>query len=182
MIYVLLAEGFEEVEAIAPIDIMRRAGLDVALAGVGGKEICGAHSIKISTDINAEDINPEDVEGIILPGGMPGTLNLQKDEKVNKLINYCAENELLIASICAAPMILGELGLLNGREAVCYPGFEKHLHGADVCDCSVVVCDNIITAKGAGAALEFGSAIVDYFSGESGTGDEILSQMQYILS
>ena len=181
MIYILLAEGFEEVEAIAPIDIMRRNGLDVVLAGVDGEEICGAHSIKIATDINAENIKIEDVEGIILPGGMPGTLNLQKNETVNKLIKYCAENELLIASICAAPMILGELGLLDGKEAVCYPGFEKHLHGADVCDCSVVVSDNFITAKGAGAALEFGAAIVDYFSGESGKGDEILSQMQYNL-
>ncbi len=181
MIYVLLAEGFEEVEAIAPVDIMRRNGLDVALAGVEGEDICGAHSIKISTEIKAEDIKLEDVEGIILPGGMPGTLNLQKNETVNKLIEYCKENELLIASICAAPMILGELGLLNGREAVCYPGFEKHLKGADICDCPVVVSENIITAKGAGAAFEFGAAIVDYFSGESGVGDEILSQMQYTV-
>lgn len=181
MIYVLLAEGFEEVEAIAPVDVMRRNGLNVAIVGVEGKEICGAHSMKISADVMIDDINLEDVEGIILPGGMPGTLNLQKNDKVNQLIAYCAENELLIASICAAPMILGELGLLKGREAVCYPGFEEHLNGADICDCSVVVSDNIITAKGAGAALEFGSAIVDYFSGESGVGDEILSQMQYIL-
>ncbi len=181
MIYVLLAQGFEEIEAIAPVDIMRRNGLDVAIAGVDSDIVCGSHSMMISTDLNVDDIKFEDVEGIILPGGMPGTLNLKKNDKVNLLIEYCVQNELLIAAICAAPMILGELDILNGKDAVCYPGFEEHLHGASICDCPVVVSDNIITAKGAGAALEFGSAIVDYFSGESGVGDEILSQMQYNL-
>lgn len=181
MIYVLLAQGFEEVEAIAPIDVMRRNGLSVKTAGVGGTEICGAHSITVKADMDIEDIDPENVDGIILPGGMPGTTNLQKDETVNKLISYCNDNELLIATICAAPMILGQLGLLKGREAVCFPGFEEYLSGADICDSPVAVCDHIITAKGAGAALEFGSAIVDYFSGQDGTGTDILKQMQYPL-
>lgn len=181
MIYVLLADGFEEVEAIAPIDILRRNSMDVAIAGVGGSEICGSHSIAVKTDLQVEDIELADVEGIILPGGMPGTLNLQKDEYVNSLIEYCTENELLIAAICAAPMILGELGILKGKEAVCFPGFEDSLKGADVCDCPVAICDNIITAKGAGAALEFGSAIVDYFSGEDGVGKATLDTMQYPL-
>lgn len=179
MIYVLLADGFEETEAIVPIDVMRRGGLEVCTAGVGGTEITGAHAIKVVTDVDVNDIDKEDVEGIILPGGMPGTLNLQKDCKVGEFISYCNENELLIAAICAAPMILGELNMLCGREATCFPGFEEHLLGAEVCDCSVVVSDNIITARGAGAALEFGSSIVDYFSGENGVGDEILTQMQY---
>lgn len=181
MIYVLLADGFEEVEAIAPIDVMRRNDIPVMTAGVGGNEICGAHSIVIKTDIKIEDIILEDVEGIILPGGMPGTTNLQNDTNVNKLIEYCNENELLIAAICAAPMILGELGLLKDREAVCFPGFEEHLLGADICDCPVAVSDHIITAKGAGAALEFGAAIVDYFSGEDSVGAATLSAMQYPL-
>lgn len=179
MIYVLLANGFEETEAIAPIDVMRRGGLEVCTAGIDGTEITGAHSIKVVADIDIKDIDKSDVEGVILPGGMPGTLNLQKDDRVKDLISYCNENELLIAAICAAPMILGEIGMLSKREATCFPGFEGHLRGAEVYDCSVVVSDNIITAKGAGAALEFGSAIVDYFSGESGSGDEILAQMQY---
>ncbi len=179
MIYILLADGFEEVEAIATLDVLRRAGLEVQLAGVGKTEIVGAHSLCISADIKAEDIETEDVEGVILPGGMPGTKNLQNDKKVIELVNYCNERELLLCAICAAPMILGELGLLEGKDAVCFPGFEKHLKGANLVDCSVVVCDNIITARGAGVALEFGSAIVDYFSGENGCGDKILSQMQY---
>lgn len=179
MIYVLLADGFEEIEAIAPIDVMRRGGLNVATAGVGKKDITGSHSITITADMSVDEINTEDVEGIILPGGMPGTLNLQKNEKVIELVRYCYENEILLAAICAAPMILGELGMLDGKEAVCFPGFEEHLKGATYCDCSVVVFDNVITAKGAGAALELGSAIVDYFSGDNGKGDEILTQMQY---
>jgi len=179
MIYVLLADGFEEIEAIAPIDVMRRGGLNVATAGVGKKEVTGSHSITITADTLVDEINMEDVEGIILPGGMPGTLNLQKNEKVIELVRYCFENEILLAAICAAPMILGELGILDGKEAVCFPGFEEHLKGAEYCDCSVVVFDNVITAKGAGAALELGSAIVDYFSGDNGKGDEILTQMQY---
>jgi len=179
MIYVLLADGFEEIEAIAPIDVMRRGGLNVVTAGVGKKEVTGSHSITITADTLVDEINMEDVEGIILPGGMPGTLNLQKNEKVIELVRYCFENEILLAAICAAPMILGELGILDGKEAVCFPGFEEHLKGAEYCDCSVVVFDNVITAKGAGAALELGSAIVDYFSGDNGKGDEILTQMQY---
>ena len=181
MIYVLLADGFEEVEAIAPIDVMRRNEIEVQTAGVGGSEICGSHGISVLTDVRVEDIEFYDVEGIILPGGMPGTLNLQKDEYVNNLIEYCRENELLVAAICAAPMILGELNMLDGKEAVCFPGFEEHLHGADICDCPVAVCDNIITGKGAGAALEFGAAIVDYFSGEDGVGESTLETMQYPL-
>ncbi len=179
MIYVLLADGFEEVEAIAPIDVMRRNNIEVKTAGVGGTQICGAHSMTVIADMKIEDINLDDVEGIILPGGMPGTLNLQKDEYVNKLIEHCRENELLLAAICAAPMILGELGILEGKDAVCFPGFEEHLKGADICDCPVAVCDNVITAKGAGAALEFGAAIVDYFSGEDGVGAKTLDTMQY---
>lgn len=179
MIYVLLADGFEEVEAIAPIDVMRRNNIEVKTAGVGGKQICGSHSVTVTADMKIEDIDFANVEGIILPGGMPGTLNLQKDENVNKLIEHCRENELLIAAICAAPMILGELGILEGKDAVCFPGFEEHLKGADICDCPVAVCDNVITAKGAGAALEFGAAIVDYFSGEDGAGAKTLDTMQY---
>lgn len=179
MIYVLLAEGFEEVEALAPVDIMKRAEIEVKTAGVGGREVCGAHGIGVISDMAAKDIELSDVEGIILPGGMPGTLNLQNDEYVNKLIDYCAENELLIAAICAAPMILGEKGLLSEKEAVCFPGFEDKLDGAELCDSSVVVCENVITAKGVGAALEFGAAIVDYFSGQAGVGTEILKNMQY---
>ena len=181
MLYILLANGFEEVEAIAPLDIIRRAGFDVMTAGVGGDVICGAHGISVECDTVIEAILPEEVEGIILPGGMPGTTNLQENGNVCELIEYCRKNELLLAAICAAPMILGEMGILSGHDAVCFPGFEEHLHGADICDCPVAVSENIITARGAGAALEFGAAIVDYFAGEDGAGQGILDSMQYPL-
>ncbi len=179
MIYVLLAEGFEEVEALAPVDVMRRCNIDVAIAGVGGREICGAHSIGVCADLNAEDIDFDTVDGIILPGGMPGTLNLQKNEGVMRLLDYCMSNGLLVAAICAAPMILGDAGYLKGREAVCFPGFEEHLTGAEISDAGVVTSGNIITAKGAGAALAFGAAIVNYVLKKNGAGEEILAQMQY---
>lgn len=179
MIYILLADGFEEVEAISPLDVMRRNGIDVMTAGVDGKEICGAHDIKVTADTEVGDIEVKTVDGIILPGGMPGTLNLQKNEHVNRLIKYCRENELLLAAICAAPMILGELGILDGKRAVCFPGFEDKLFGAEIGNESVVTSGNIITAKGAGVALLFGAAIVDYLSDSDGVGEEILANMQY---
>lgn len=178
MIYVLLAEGFEEVEAIAPVDILRRAGIEVKTAGVGGEYVYGAHNIQIKADMKIEDIDISSAQGIVLPGGMPGTLNLQKDATVNKLIEHCHNNNLLICAICAAPMILGELGLLNGKKATCYPGFEEHLKGAVLGENPVEVSDNFITGKGPGASFEFGCAIVNYIKGD-GVGEKILSQMQY---
>lgn len=181
MIYVLLAEGFEEIEAIAPVDVMRRNGLDVKTASIGDIKVRGSHSVVVEADMLADDIKTEDVEGIILPGGLPGTTNLQENKKVTELIEYCKKNEILLGAICAAPMILGEMGILNGKDAVCFPGFEKHLIGANLCDNYVVTCENVICGRGAGAALEFGAAIVDYFSGRVGEGRETLIDMQYPL-
>ena len=178
MIYVLLAEGFEEVEALAPVDILRRADIDVKTAGVGGDMVCGAHNIYVKADMKIEDIDVTTVDGIVLPGGMPGTLNLQKDDTVNKLIKHCNDKGLLICAICAAPMILGELGLLDGKTATCYPGFEEHLKGAILGKNPVEVADKFITGKGPGASFEFGKAIVNYIK-EDGVGETILSQMQY---
>ncbi len=178
MIYVLLAEGFEEVEALAPVDILRRADIDVKTAGIGGDSVCGAHNIWIKADMKIEDIAMSTVEGIVLPGGMPGTLNLQNDATVNKLIKHCSDKGLLICAICAAPMILGEYGLLEGKTATCYPGFEEYLKGAILGENPVEVTDNFITGKGPGASFEFGKAIVNYIKGD-GSGERILSQMQY---
>lgn len=179
MIYVLLADGFEEVEAFAPVDIMRRDGIDVTVAGVGCREVCGAHSIKVVADMTTDDIDFDTVDGIVLPGGMPGTLNLQRDSTVQKLLKHCMSEKLLVAAICAAPLILGDAGFLDGRDAVCFPGFEEHLKGARLAKSGVAVCENIITAKGAGVALEFGAAIVNHINGKDGAGEEILAQMQY---
>ncbi len=180
MVYEFLADGFEETEALVPADFLRRAGKTVFTVGVGSKTIRGAHNIKVFCDLLIDEIELNDeVEGIILPGGMPGTLNLKNNEIVNEAIDYCNDNSLLIAAICAAPSVIGKKGLLKNRNAVCFPGFEKELEGANVLnDKTVCVCDgNIITAKGAGAAMEFAFKIIEYFY-SSGRSDEIRKEVQ----
>ncbi len=166
MIYMFLASGFEEIEAVTTLDILRRAELDIKTVGVGGKTITGSHGISVVADIECKDINTDDMEMIILPGGMPGTLNLENDPIVRTSINYCVSNDKLIAAICAAPSILGHMGILNGRNAVCYPGFEGELRGATNTDERVCVDGKIITARGAGVAVEFGIKLAEILAGE----------------
>lgn len=168
MYYVFLADGFEETEALAPVDIMRRAEIEVYTVGVGAKVVTSSHQIPVVADVVDCEIGPDkDCEGIVLPGGMPGTLNLEKSATVQKFIDYCVENKLLIAAICAAPSILGHKGLLDGKKAVCFPGFEGQLGEAVVCDDAVMTDGNIITGCGAGAALKFGFEIVKYIQSEA---------------
>ena len=180
MIYEFLADGFEEVEALVPVDFLRRAGKTIFTVGVGSQTVRGTHNIRVRCDLTADDIELNDeVEGIILPGGMPGTLNLEDNRIVNEAIDFCYENSLMISAICAAPSILGHKGLLKNRNAVCFPGFEKDLDGANVMnDKLVCVTDgNIITAKGAVAAMEFAFAIIAYFYSEE-RADEIRKEVQ----
>lgn len=164
MVYLFLANGFEEIEALCPLDLLRRAGVSVMTVGVGEKVVRGSHGIEVIADVTtfeAEKLlekNPADM--VILPGGMPGTLNLKADPIVNKFIKYVVENDKYLAAICAAPSILGELGLLRGKEAICFPGFEDKLDGAVLSDKSVVCDGKIVTAKGMGVALDFGLALV----------------------
>lgn len=165
MVYMFLADGFEEVEALCPLDLLRRAGVSIMTVGVGEKVVRGAHGIETIADITtfeAEKLlakNP--AEMVILPGGMPGTLNLQKDKTVLAFIDSAAKNGGILAAICAAPSILGSLGLLKGREAICFPGFEDKLEGAKISDRKIVRDGNIITAKGMGVAFGFGLALVE---------------------
>lgn len=163
MLFMFFAEGFEEVEAIATLDVIRRAGIDVKSVGIGAKEVTGSHGITVVCDMCEADVDVTEAEGIILPGGMPGTLNLQNSELVNGAIDYCAANGKLLSAICAAPLILGHKGLLKGKNAVCFPGFEEDLIGATVSEKFVCMDGNIITAKGMGSAINFGLAIVEYF-------------------
>jgi 4-methyl-5(b-hydroxyethyl)-thiazole monophosphate biosynthesis len=167
MVYVFLADGFEEIEAIAPIDILRRAGKEVATVGVGAKEITGRSNITVITDIEVSEtaLNNE-LEMIVLPGGMPGTNNLEASEKVMEAVKYCAENDIFIAAICAAPSILGKMNLLKGKRATCYPDFEKFLEGAKVSREAVEVDGKFITAKGAGKSLAFALKLVEVLCGE----------------
>lgn len=168
MIYLFLANGFEETEAIATLDVLRRANLLVATVGIGEKNITGSHGVTVVADLTDSEIKlDENCEGIILPGGMPGTLNLEKSDTVQKFLDWSAENNRLICAICAAPSVLGHKGILNGKEAVCYDGFETQLEGAIISENPVVRDGNIITAIGAGVSIEFGLEIVKYFCGEN---------------
>ena len=160
MVYIFLADGFEEIEALATVDIIRRAGIDCKTVGVTGKTVIGAHDISVISDISSEEINTEDIIAVVLPGGMPGTKNLDESAVVRETVMYAAEKGLLVAAICAAPSVLGHLGLLNGKKATCYDGFEGELNGAKVEKVPVCRDGNIITAIGAGAAISFGLEIV----------------------
>ena len=167
MFYVFLADGFEETEAIAPIDILRRAGIHVCTVGVGGNVIRGSHNIYVNADINLENFEfNEGIEGVILPGGMPGVKNLYAEERVLEAVRRCHDSDLYVCAICAAPMIPGKLGILRGKKATCFPGFEGDLEGAYVTGDHVAVDGKTVTAKGAGCALEFGFAIVEAVRGK----------------
>ncbi|MBE6820564.1 MAG: DJ-1/PfpI family protein [Ruminococcaceae bacterium] len=178
MLYMFFADGFEEVEAVATLDVIRRAGIEIKSVGVDKKTVKGSHGIEIVCDTVDSDITPDkELAGIILPGGMPGTTNLMNSEKVNCFIDYCYENKLLLAAICAAPMILGKKGLLNGCKAICFPGFEDELAGAIISNEFVCVDRNIITAKGMGNAINFGLVITAYFKGKAAA-DSLKSTLQ----
>ena len=161
-----LANGFEEVEALCPLDLLRRAGADVVTVGIGGDSITGSHGITVKADIKDKKVKFEDIEMVILPGGMPGTKNLDANETVHTAIGLAKEKGACIAAICAAPMILGKRGDLKGKKAVCYPGFEEYLEGATIPLSKVVTDGNIITARGMGVALEFSKELVRLICGE----------------
>lgn len=162
MIYVFLAPGFEEIEALAVVDVLRRAELEVLTVGVGEDFVIGSHQIPVAADIYERDLVLDDkTDAIVLPGGMPGTLNLEKSAVVQKAIDWAVENNKIVGAICAAPSILGHKGLLDGKKATCFPGFEEELFGANVSKDFVVKDGNFITAKGMGSAIEFGLQIAE---------------------
>jgi len=162
-----LAPGFEEIEAISIIDILRRSGLTVSSVSITGDlRVVGAHGIAVEADILYPEVNFNQADMLILPGGQPGTKNLNVHEGLKAaLVNFAAAGKSL-AAICAAPMILGQLGLLEGKEATCYPGNEIHLKGATLSDHMIVQDGNIITAPGPGVAADFALQIVEFFLGE----------------
>jgi len=161
MIYVFLADGFEEVEAMTPIDMLRRCELEVVTVGIKNDAVMGAHNIPVLTNITDSQIVLNDnVDMIILPGGMPGTLNLEKNPNVQAAIDFCMKNNKYIGAICAAPSILGHKGLLDGKKATCYSGFESQLGNAIICDEPVCTDGNIITSRGAGTAMQFSFELI----------------------
>ena len=169
MIYMFLANGFEEVEALAPLDLLRRAGCDVTTVGVGGGDtVVGAHGIPVGVDIPDTMFRDSRPDMIILPGGMPGTHHLDESRTVDAALRTASNSNAFIAAICAAPMVLGKRGYLEGKAAVCFPGFEEYLTGAVLQPKGVkVVTDGkIITAVGMGAAVEFGLELVAALKGD----------------
>ena len=162
-----MAEGFEEVEAMFPLDIMRRGGLPVATVSVTGDlTVTGAHGVPVVADTLIELLSDEEIEMIVLPGGLPGATNLDAHEGLDKLIHYFAAAGKPMAAICAAPMVYGKRGLLKGKRATCYPGFDSYLEGAEYTGNMVEIVDNFILGKGPGAASEFGFAILKKYAGE----------------
>ena len=166
MIAILLADGFEEIEALTPFDILKRAGLDVKTVAINNKIAVGAHKIPVICDICAHELDPSSVSMLILPGGMPGTLNLDLSDFTDKIISAVTKNGGRIAAICAAPIILGKRGLLNGKKATGYPSFEGDLTGAEISPLPVVTDGNVTTAKGMGVALDFSLELVRIILGE----------------
>ena len=168
VVYAFLADGLEEVECLATADVLIRAGVKVKLVSITGKkEVKGAHGFGIHADALLHEVDPMKADLLFLPGGMPGTVHLGEDDTVSQVIREFAKEGKLVAAICAAPSVLGQAGILNGKKAACHPGFEEKLTGAEVFF-SPVVCDgNVITSRGMGTAVPFGLAVARYFTDDA---------------
>lgn len=167
MVYLFLADGFEEIEALCVLDFLRRAGVEALTVGVGGKVANGSHGISVNCDITENELDvSSDFDMVILPGGLPGSTNLDKSQTVDKMIRRAYDEEKFICAICAAPFILGKRGMLKGKRAVCYPGFEEQLIGATVVNEGVVRDGNIITGRAMGSSHDFGLEIVEALCGK----------------
>lgn len=179
MIYVFLANGFEITEALTTVDILRRGKLQVQTVAVGTEDniVTSSHNIKVVADINEAELTKENLQGVVLPGGMPGTLNLGASSVVKKYTQYCADNGLIVGAICAAPSVLGKMGLLSGKNAVCFPGFEDDLLGAEVVDDFTATDGLVVTAKGMGATIPFALELLAMFTDEE-TANTVHSSLQ----
>lgn len=179
MVYVFLANGFEEIEALGFVDILRRAEIAVKTVSINeNNAVCGSHGINVIADVLLNQIEKDNLEAVVLPGGMPGTLNLYENLKVREILELAVKNNKYVGAICAAPMILGQLGYLKSKKATCYPGFEDKLIEAET-TCERVVKDGIfITSRGAGTVQDFAHCFIATLKDED-TADNIISAMQY---
>lgn len=180
MVLVLLADKFEEIEAVYPVDVLRRCGVEVKTVGVGGDCITGSNGITVKPDISIDDVGYENhIDMLVLPGG-PGRTNLKTNSKAFDLIKHCCDVGVPLAAICGAPEILGEIGFLEGKKATCYPGLEKNLVGALVTDEPVVKDESgksiVITAQGAGTSEAFAFAIAEFLCGKE-KADDVYKRM-----
>lgn len=166
MVYVFLADGFEIIEAMAPVDMLRRANVEVTTVGVDKKVIISSCGIPVIADIVSNEFEFKDVEAVVIPGGANGVTNLENSSLVQSVLDEAVQCGALICAICAGPSILGHKGLLKGKNAICFPGFEDSLEGANISKDYVVTDGDIITAKGAGVCIEFGLEIVRELVGD----------------
>lgn len=180
MVYVFLANGFEDIEALAPVDILRRGGVEVTTVSINsGKEVESAHGIAVIADTTFDNVGSmADADLLVLPGGMPGAKNLNEHEGVKQALLRQHEQGKCIAAICAAPLVLGGLGILEGRKATCYPGFEGTLKGAEYTAESVTTDGTITTGKGPGAAMAFGYQLLSQFT-DKATVEALKQGMMY---
>ena len=166
MVYILLAPGFEEAEALVPVDMLRRANIETATVSITGEPVPGSHGVTVLADVTLDDVDLSRADMVVLPGGGPGYKNLGKEPRVEELVRKAAERGLWLAAICAAPTLLGRWGLLEGKDAVCYPGMEEGLTGAQPqMDQGFVADGKIITGRAAGSAFDFGLALVEALAG-----------------
>lgn len=180
MVIVLLADGFEEIEALSVIDVLRRAEINVSLVSTKKNlGVIGRSRISVNADCLIDDIDYQSSEMLVLPGGSPGVQNLETNNRVQEIIKHFKDEEKLIAAICAAPYLLGKSGCLEGLKATCFPGFEKMLKGAKYVNKKVVYDRNILTSKGAGSSLDFSFKIVELLRDKK-TSEQLKKSMQYI--
>ena len=169
---IFMANGCEEIEGLTVVDILRRAGLEIEMISINETtEVTGSHGISFSADTVFEQVNFDELDAVVLQGGMPGTLNLGEHAGVVSIIQKFAGEGKLVAAICAAPSVLGAAGILKGKCAVCHPGFEEKLTGAVVSEDTAVTDGSIITSRGMGTAIDFALAIVKYFKDENAVAD-----------
>jgi len=167
MVYEFLANGFEDIEALAPVDILRRGGVEIKTVSVTGSDyVETAHGVTLKADMRIENADSSDAELLMLPGGLPGATNLNDHDGVRMALKEQAERGGYIAAICAAPLVLGSLGLLEGKRATCYPGFEKYMTGATYTEELFTIDGNIITGRGPAAALPYSYAILALLTNE----------------
>lgn len=169
----LFAEGFEEVEALMTVDLLRRGGVEVELASITEEmTVCGSHGIQVGMDTTLARVEFSEFDAILIPGGMPGTKNLGADERVCRALREMNEAGKLVGAICAAPSVLGACGILSGKRATCFPGFEDQLGGAEFVDEMAVVDGNVVTSRGLGTSMEFGLAVLEQLTSRE-TAEEV---------
>lgn len=179
-VYEFLADGFEDIEALAPLDILKRGGVEVVTVSVmGRKDVVSAHGVTMMADTLIDECAFCDADLLFLPGGMPGATNLNECEPLRKALQEHHENGRLVAAICAAPLVLGGLGMLSGRNATCYPGFENTLTGANYTAELVTVDGNIVTGEGPAAALPFGYQLLRMLKNDT-IAQEVAAGMRYL--